>query len=77
MTELKPCPACGGEAYLEEDTDGSIHLKVIHIDTCPMCIDSASTIWSYWFYEESFDLEKGSVEEQVAEWWNRRIDDTD
>lgn len=62
MTELKPCPFCGGSA---EITDFSLSYEV----ECSMCGATISALTIYC----ADDDEKLSVRNAVIEAWNRHV----
>ena len=71
MTELKPCPFCGGEAVLKNNEYGC---GVYDPETLAV-IDSfdaeANTFWVE--CEECFAMSNGcDTEEEAIEAWNRR-----
>ena len=68
MTELKPCPFCGGKAKYIERGNEDIGLKetVIH---CTVCNTRQAHKWLRYQYD--FEL----VRTKTIEAWNRRADD--
>lgn len=62
MTELKPCPFCGGEAFLEPYRVRKGYEASIQ---CNQCLCSMSTI--------TYDEEETAIE-SVVKAWNRRVD---
>lgn len=64
MSDLKPCPFCGGDAHLVRDTDGSVYVDVDHAKGCYLSNDDTRR----WFYGE----DGKSAEEVAAAAWNRR-----
>lgn len=61
MTELKPCPFCGGKAQLEHDYQGNGNSYVV----CKSCgLKGVSFIRSF---ETASDL-------NAIEYWNRRAE---
>ncbi|MBO6542337.1 MAG: Lar family restriction alleviation protein [Alphaproteobacteria bacterium] len=56
MTDLKPCPFCGGEALILPDEDG------FHLMHCGNPDDGSSHVISI----------VGGTKEEVAAQWNRR-----
>ena len=62
--ELRPCPFCGAEAYLNECPNcGELNIEVTHRDGC-------------WLleWEGAFDIEPSERDEYVGS-WNRRADE--
>lgn len=45
MSELKPCPFCGGEAWIDRDSSGWNKVKANHSDNCPLFGNNMLT-WS-------------------------------
>lgn len=62
MTELKPCPFCGGETFLEPYRVRKGYEASIQ---CNQCLCSMSTI--------TYDEEETAIE-SVVKAWNRRVD---
>ena len=63
--ELKPCPYCGGEAYLNECPNcGELNIEVIHADDCWMLE-----------YEGYYDIAANEKEQYIAA-WNHRTERT-
>lgn len=62
MTELKPCPFCGGKAKIFAFSDGGICVK------CLYCWCQTHT-WSDYSISEA---EKESAFERAVDSWNRR-----
>jgi len=62
MSELKPCPFCGGEAHLRIYANGEANIDVDHLDGC-------------WLpeFENYYDFEGDDVQ-AVVKAWNRRVD---
>lgn len=59
--ELKPCPYCGGEAYLNECPNcGELNMEVYHKEGCWMRE-----------YEGEYDIPANEKEQYIAT-WNRR-----
>lgn len=46
MSELKPCPFCGGEAKLYSIGTGSPHYGNYHQVVCQGCLTSSGAYWS-------------------------------
>lgn len=61
MTELKPCPFCGGEAEITE-----YHLS--YEVECSACEATLATSFSIY----ADDDEKSSVRNELVKAWNRR-----
>lgn len=61
MTELKPCPFCGGKAYVSrEDCYGELDdYYMVHCDTCSLQFG----------FTKQFECEK-----QVTDAWNMRVE---
>lgn len=49
MSELKPCPFCGGKAHTEK-VQGTLVYRVV-CDKCPV------TVGRYWYFEEKEAIE--------------------
>ena len=63
MAELKPCPFCGGEAFLEPYRVRKGYEASIQ---CNQCLCSMSTI--------TYDEEETAIED-IVKAWNRRVND--
>lgn len=62
MTELKPCPFCGGQAKIMHDLDGTpngVHCK------CGACV-------RFLFMPKYVGEKFGAVQERITQRWNRR-----
>ncbi|MBE6784163.1 MAG: restriction alleviation protein, Lar family [Ruminococcaceae bacterium] len=59
MTDLKPCPFCGGEAILQKGTDGRCWIE------CNITKSHCSVIPKTWAYK---------TKKEAIEAWNRRVD---
>lgn len=59
MTELKPCPFCGGDVELRDKIDGSAETTFIHCTECHM-----------WF--EKFNW-RGVGYKTIIQEWNGRM----
>ena len=59
MSELKPCPFCGGTPRIVENK-----LCLEHIIYCVECDSDSHTVIGGWFDSEN----------EAVEWWNRRAD---
>jgi len=57
MKELKPCPFCGGVAFVEKKRDQYI-VKCLHQDRC---------------YLVGLNPPRFNIEESMAKMWNRRV----
>jgi len=59
MTELKPCPFCGGDVELRDKTDGRDETYVIYCNKCHMNFEKF--VWG------------GYGKSTVMKEWNRRV----
>lgn len=66
MTELKPCPFCGGK--VDYQYDGNFELSGIH---CPRC-HSRTTFYRFLTPKKSETY--GETMDKWADCWNRRED---
>ena len=67
MSELKPCPFCGGKAYMAQNYLGQ---KYVRCPECGACVFGKDT--------DDFRISKmgeEKAEKAAAESWNRRADD--
>ena len=62
MSELKPCPFCGGKAFIEHDHEG-IGASYVRCKKCGL--ESIRFI-------KSFEI---ASDDRAVEFWNRRADD--
>lgn len=58
MTELKPCPFCGGKATLVNNQSGTVYVE------CTKCFAMGERMYDWW----------GETTEQAIEAWNRRTE---
>ena len=72
LTELKPCPFCGGEAFLEEGTRAFIHGKSTRVAyiRCRRCNARSNRYDLAEFGKTSTSAEARKL---AVEAWNRRI----
>lgn len=61
MSELKPCPFCGGEAKLYSIGTGSPHYGHYHQVVCQGCLTASGAYWS--------------GEQSAIDAWNTRVDE--
>ena len=68
MSELKPCPFCGGEAILCKmlTPDGENTYETIHVE-CQLCRCQTSEYFSYTFNSQK------DVYREAIDAWNRRV----
>lgn len=66
VTELKPCPFCGGKAMIQTFVSNSIPRYATAICYCEKCNASGK-----WFEDVNHD---GTFIYKAIEAWNRRID---
>lgn len=63
MTELKPCPFCGGEARLHHGANGINQTSFVMCDRCRVRNEGTEISTLY------------SSDEKAIDAWNRRADD--
>lgn len=68
MTELKPCPFCGGEAYYRTPQHEKGTAFDIMMIECKKC---GASPYAVSVYENASDSDKKTV---IAEYWNRRAE---
>ena len=67
MSELKPCPFCGGEAKIYATTTGTFPNHAKHYCYCEKCFASGQSFSDF--------TNDGSSVFDAIEAWNRRADD--
>ena len=67
MSELKPCPFCGGEAKIYATTTGPFPNHAKHYCYCEKCFASGQSFSDF--------TNDGSSVFDAIEAWNRRADD--
>ena len=78
MTELKPCPFCGGEAELVKDRrqelGNNCYVKVVHV-ACRICGAQTRNLPSYYACTEDGNRIIGHTPQDAIDAWNRRYHD--
>ena len=73
--ELKRCPFCGGEAFIVNERDGEWYHEWYEVK----CADCEAQIEDDRYFmcdrEEPSEEEMRQIEKELAEKWNRRVDD--